>query len=203
MHFFYKFTIMKTFSTTLLFLVVTLAALCQDKKDLSISLSTGLFNSPYYEKADAGVFYGLGFDYHITKRHVIAAGYQAGKHEYFDDILSNTNSGINSKGTNAEARYYTFSLTYKYKLLDHHKFSIIPGAGAGIMTLTRDYQYAENNSTYLRTSSWSDLVFPITLDINFQLSKNWLIGLTSGFLIHPDYPILGLHVGPRLSYVLK
>ena len=178
----------------------------QEKKDLAISLSAGYLNSPYYNNAHARGFYGFGFDYHISKRHLLSVNYVAGGHDYFDNTLSNTPASdyiINPKGTNAKATYNTFSVSYKYKLVNQNRFNVVPGVGAGIMTHTRDYPYTLGTSMIFRTSSWSDLVFPVTLDINFKILRRWQLGLTGGFLIHPDYPILALQGGPKLSYVLK
>jgi hypothetical protein len=110
---------------------------------------------------------------------------------------------VNPKGTNAKATYNTFSVLYKYKIINQSKFSVTPGVGAGMMTHSKDYPYTQGASMTFQTSSWSDLVFPITLDINYKITKNWQLGLTGGFLIHPDYPILGLHTGPKLTYILK
>jgi hypothetical protein len=189
------------FSTLLL---IAFNSFAQDKKDLTISLSGGLLNSPYYKNAHAKGFYSFDFDYQLSKRHMLAVNYFAGKHTYYDDVLSN-DPGMVSRpdGTNSDAEYRTFSVLYRYKLIDNSIMSLVPAAGIGIMTHTRQYPYSEANKSYLAISSWSDLVFPVNLDINFKLSKNWQAGLRSGFLIHPDYPILALHAGPKLSYIIK
>ena len=195
---------MRQFTVFITLTSLTLTCFGQDKKDLAVSFSTGILNSPYYYKAYAGSFFGFGFDYHISKRHILSASYLAGKHDYYDNILSNTtNFIILPKGTNAKARYNTFAIAYKYKILINEKFNFTPGVGAGIMTHSRNYPYMQGTSLVFNTSSWSDLVFPVTLDINYKILKRWQLGVTGGFLIHPDYPILALHVGPKLSYVLK
>ncbi|NEU09886.1 hypothetical protein GZH53_16295 [Flavihumibacter sp. R14] len=176
----------------------------QDKKDLTITLSSGILNSPYYQKANAKDFYGIDFGYQLGKRHILGVQYFAGKHNYYDDVLSNNPGSISSAdGTNSRAEYRTFSVLYKRKIIDFASVSLVPGVGAGIMTHTRSYPYQDTNSSYTRISSWSDLVFPVSLDLNFKISKKWQTGLTSGFLIHPDYPILALHAGPKLSYTIK
>ena len=69
---------------------MTLTAFGQDKKDLAVSFSAGILNSPYNYKAYAGGFYSFGFDYHTSKQHVLSANYLAGRHDYFDNVLSNT-----------------------------------------------------------------------------------------------------------------
>lgn len=194
----------KKISIALFISLLFLVSFGQDRKDLIISFSTGLLNSPYYKKATPRGFYGLGFDYYVTKKHIISANYFAGKHEYLDDVLSNTPTYISyPHGTNAQASYNTFSVSYKYKITVQSNFSILPTAGAGIMTHTRKYPYSIGNSTSFQTSSWSDLVFPVSLDVNYQFSQHWRFGVTGGFLIHPDYPILALHAGPTLSYILQ
>jgi hypothetical protein len=105
--------------------------------------------------------------------------------------------------TNAKAFYHTFSVVYKYKVINQPSFSVVPGIGAGILTHSQDYPYVQGSSIQFRTSSWSDLVFPVSLDMAYKPFDKWQVGITAGFLIHPDYPVLGLHAGPRISYVLK
>jgi hypothetical protein len=197
---------MKHLSIFIFLIFSTLLSLGQDKKDLAISVSAGYFNSPYYNNAHSRGFYGINFDYHISKRQVLSANYLAGGHDYFDNTLSNTPASdyiVNPKGTNAKATYNTFSISYKYIIINSAKINVVPGVGAGIMTHSREYPYTQGTSMTFHTSSWSDLVFPVTLDINYKVLGNWQLGMTGGFLIHPDYPILGLHAGPKLTYVLK
>lgn len=56
----------------------------------------------------------------------------------YDNVLSNTAIFNLGKTTNAKATYQIFSLLYKYKFLNKKAFSAALGAGAGIMTQTRD-----------------------------------------------------------------
>jgi hypothetical protein len=159
----HQLSIMKrrTLFITLTFLV--LVGFGQEKKDLAISLSAGYLNSPYYNKAHSRGFYCFGFDYHISRKHLLSANYFAGGHDYFDNTLSNTSASgymVNPKGTNARASYNTFSVSYKYTIINQTKLSVVPGVGAGIMTHSRNYAYTQGNSMLFRTSSWSDLVFP-------------------------------------------
>ncbi len=77
------------------------------------------------------------------------------------------------------------------------------GVGLGIMSQTMLYPYTEGNSTYFRQSNWIDIVFPVKLEFDYTISNHLQLGLTSGFFIHPDYPILGYYAGPRLSYTIK
>src|SRR5688572_28134192 len=112
--------------TTLLFIVFP--SFGQDRKDLVIALSGGLLNSPYYNKANAKGFYGFDFDYYLANRHVLAVNYIAGKHTYYDDVLSNDPTRVSRPdGTNSDAEYRTFSVLYKYKVVDNNSVSFVPG----------------------------------------------------------------------------
>lgn len=107
-------------------------SLAQDQSSLSISFSSGIFNSGIYSKTGKGPYYNIDFDYYIKPRHIISADYLGGSHDYFDK-LSNTIDFTNVKnGTNAKAHYNIFSVLYKYKLVDQKKISLLCGAGMGI-----------------------------------------------------------------------
>jgi hypothetical protein len=198
-----------TAAQSALFLIFSCFAntlLGQEKKDLTISISSGILNTPHYTDAHAREFYGIDFAYQLGERHVLSANYVTGGHHYFDNKLSNVQGvNIKSDGTNAQAEYRTSSVIYRYQIIKRAAFSVVSGIGAGVMAHTRvfPYQEPEPGAVYTRTSSSADLVFPVTLDLNFKITRKWQAGVTSGFLIHPDYPILALHAGPKLSYTIR
>ena len=176
----------------------------QDNKDLSVSFSAGFLNSPYYEKASGRGFYKFDFDYYLSSRHLLSVNYLGGEHTYYDNSLSNNPDGAHrADGTNSEARYRVFSISYKYKILSNNLLNIISGIGIGTMTHEREYPYKGAAIPDFKISSFSDIAFPVTLDVNFKIDKHWQAGLTSGFFIEPDYPTLAYHVGPKLSYIIK
>jgi len=175
----------------------------QEKKDLTLTFSAGALNSPYYDNARSETFYGFDFNYYLTNRTILATSYFAGKHRYYESDLSNTNYLLSDDGTNAEAMYNVFSLQVKYKVASTERFSVIPGVGVGLMTHTREYPYRIGTSESFQTSSWTDLAFPVSLELNYKLSKRWTAGIMGGLLIEPDFPILALHAGPQLAYHLK
>ena len=183
--------------------LITITSAGQNKKDLTLSFSTGKLTSPYYPNDKATGFYGIDFDYHLTTRQVLSANFNAGGHDYYDNVLSNTAVPLYENTTNAKAAYRTFSILYKYKFLSKKTFSVDIGVGAGIMSQIKEYSYREGNSYYFRQSGWTDLVFPVRLEFDYKLSKHFQLGLIGGFFIHPDFPILAYHAGPRLSYILK
>ena len=190
---------------TLVFItgLATIALFGQDKKDLTLSFGTGKLTSPYYPNDKARGFYSVDFDYHLAERQVLSANFNAGGHDYYDNVLSNTAVLLYENSINAKAAYRTFSILYKYKFINKKSFSAALGTGVGIMTQIKEFPYKEGSSYYFRQSSWTDLVFPVRLELDYKLSKHFQLGLLSGFFIHPDFPILGYHAGPRLSYVLK
>lgn len=189
--------------TLLIILLAVTAASSQEKKDLTVSLHGGIFNSPYYAEANSGRFMKLSFDYNLSKKGILFSSYLNGHHRYFEDKLSNTSGGMRSDGTNAKAVYQVYSIGYKYRISSISFLTIVPGAGAGIMTHSRDFPFAIGNSSSYKTSTWSDIVFPVTIDVNFKLFSNFQLGISGGFLIHPDYPVLGLHAGPGILYTIK
>ena len=182
-------------------------AQAQDKKDLSLSFSAGAFNSPYYKNAHTGGFYNFGAQYHLSKNHSLSFDFLGGRHTYYDDILSDKNAAESYKdihNTNSKTLYTAFNISYKFRVINKKKLSVFPGAGVGIMTHSRDYPSTKTNGGItILTTTFSDLVFPVTLDINYEVIQNFQIGATGGFLVHPDFPVLGLHVGPKITYVLK
>ena len=173
----------------------------QQEKSLTVSFGAGFFTSPYYKNDDASGFYMADFDYHIKKRHVLSANYNAGGHNYQDNERSNIAAGTNL--INSKAEYRTFSFLYQYKILNKGKISAYVGTGAGIMTQILEYPYNDGTNYSYRQSSWTDLVFPVRGEFNYQLTRKVSIGILGGFYIHPDFPILGYHGGMQVSYNIK
>lgn len=195
---------MKKIMLFLLTGLITISLWGQEKKDLTLSVAKGKLNSPYYQKDRAGDFYSIDFDYYITSRQMVSANFTAGGHRYYEDILSNNPNGtLYEDGTNAKIKYQIFSILYKFKIVNKKAFSMALGTGAGFMTDTQEYPYMERNFFYPRQSTGSDLVFPVRLEMDYKFSKHMRIGFIGGFYIHPDYPILAYHAGPRLTYVAK
>ena len=181
----------------------------QDKKDLKISLTTGLFNSKYYTNAKSRQFYNLGFDYSITKRHSICTDFISGQHRYYDSIRVTSPIPLSTPGfekhTNAEARTTFFSILYKYKLLDRKKISVNIGTGIGLITESYTYPVDIPNGgfTFETAGGKGDLCFPLRADLDYQISKQFQVGIIGGTYVYPDYPLAGQHLGIRLSYILK
>lgn len=181
----------------------------QNKKDLKLSLSTGFFNSSYYTNAKSRQFYNLGFDYSVAKRHIIAADFISGQHRYYESSRVTTPIPLSTPGyekhTNAEARTSVFSIMYKYKLYDKSKFSVGAGTGLGILLESATYPVDIPNGgfTFQTSGGKGDLCFPLRLDVNYQVSKNFQLGVIAGTYIYPDYPLVGEHLGLSISYIIR
>jgi hypothetical protein len=198
---------MKKLCLTVFTGLTTIILFGQDKKDLTISIGAGIINSPYYTNAKPYKFYNFDFEYHITDRHKISTNFLSGRHRYFDSVHSNNfvSTGIPGyeDNANAEAEYKTFTLLYKYKLLNKKKVSLSLGAGAGFMVQIFQFPYTEGNITDFREATSTGLILPVKLEFDYKISTHFQFGFLSGFFIGPDYPVLGYHVGPRVTYVVK
>ena len=194
---------------SILFIVSLSQSYGQDKKDLKLSISTGLFNNSYYANSKPRQFYNFGFDYSVKKRHIISADFTSGQYRYYDSIRVTTPIPLTTPGyekhTNAEARCYIFSVLYKYKLLDKSKLSINVGTGLGIIIEASTYPVDIPNGgfTFETSGGKGDLCFPLRLDVDYQILKNFQLGIIAGTYIYPDYPLVGEHLGVRFSYIIR
>lgn len=194
---------MKQITLMLITLLAIQSSYGQERKDLVVSIAAGKLTSPYYLESKLGKFFSIDFDCHVSKRHILSANYNDGGHNYYDNELSTFPGYISSDGTNAKAKYHTFSLLYKYKFLNKKAISGIVGTGAGMMTHSRMYPFSTGNGFNFRESVWSDLVFPVRLEFDYSISKSFRVGLIGGLYVHPDFPVLAYHVGPRIGYMLQ
>ena len=194
---------MKQVILGLLIGLVAFKSFGQEKKDLRISVAGGSLMSPYYMENKGGRFYSVDFDYYLSKRHILSANYNDGKHNYYEDILSTDPGYIKSDGTNAKAEYHTFSILYKYKFINKKALSAALGTGVGFMTHKKIYPYKLSNGSIFNETTWTDLVFPVRFELDYKASNSIHLGIIGGFYIQPDFPVLAYYAGPRLSYVIK
>ena len=181
----------------------------QGKKDLKISLGTGFFNSTYYTNAKTRPFYNFGLEYQSNSRHSIAADYISGQFWYYDSVRPVPFVSLSTPGyenyNNVVAISTFFSVIYKYKFLERNKLSMKGGTGIGILTQSEAYaiQASTNSQRVVQFGGKPDLCFPLRLDLDYQVSKFFQIGIIAGTYVYPDYPLVGEHLGLRVSYILK
>ncbi len=192
---------MRALFTLIIFTIIISTAKGQEKKDLAIYASGGLLTSPNYQKSTTNGYFGVGFEYYLTKNHVLSANYLMAKNNYLAAGAS-TKVGYD-KGTNATAFFNTFSILYQYKFLNTSQFSMLAGAGAGVTTRTLESFTDTETNTLATTIHKSFLVLPVSLDLNYRITNRWHAGVKSGFIIEPGASLVtALHAGPRLSFVL-
>jgi hypothetical protein len=194
----------KQFVLSCLTFLLCFSALGQERKDLTLSFVGGKLASPFYKANRSGRFFGVDFDYSLARRHTLSVNYTDGVHRYYDNVhTAGPAVMVNADGTNAEATYHTFSVLYKYSVLRTPSFSGSVGTGAGLMTHSLRYPFSTGTSAYYQQTVWTELVFPVRLEVDYHLSKSLKAGVIGGFFIQPDFPVLAYHVGPRLSYILN
>jgi hypothetical protein len=183
-------------------------AFSQDKKDLKISLASGIYNNTH-TNAKPRQFYSIAFDHYVTQRHIVTMEFTSGQYRYYDSTRVTSPIPLTTPGyekhTNAEARSYIFTVLYKYKLFGKKRVSINAGSGLGIVAKSYTYPVDIPNGgfTFETSGEKGVLCFPIRVDIDYHLIEQFQIGILAGMYIYPDYPTVGQQLGIRFSYILK
>jgi hypothetical protein len=71
------------------------------------------------------------------------------------------------------------------------------------MTKTREFYY--KGDTEPKAARWSKAYFaiPVSLDVNYKMSRNWFLGIKGGLTVEPGASLTSaLYAGPRLSFLL-
>jgi|GEM_PF-6386496 len=183
------------------------SSVAQNEKNIILSIAKGKITTPYYEKSTLGNFYNLDIDYYLTSRSILTSGFSIGNHKFFDPLYTGNGLPIYSDGTNAKAEYNTFILMYKYILLKKKALNIDAGLGVGIMThLTQRLASITSTSgeyQFLLQQGFTDVVFPLKIDLDYKITSLLKLGVMSGIFIHPDFPIAGYNAGIKLSILVK
>jgi len=183
--------------------LVPLMSLAQEKT-YDVAVSYGAYTSPSFKQHKAREYFAADFDYHLAGRWTISSGFMTGRFDYFDDIRSNDPMSLFNPqdGTNARGyQLYGYGMA-KYSLIRTGGFTLQAGAGIGFFNQRLEYPYRVNNSTggatYYAQSSFTDLALPVSLEAYCIISQRVGIGLKTGGYIEPDFPVVGLHIGPQL-----
>ena len=88
----------------------------------------------------------------------------------------------------------------KYRFIEWKGFSVQAGAGIGLLNQQLDYPYSHNPgiSNTTEKASFTDIEFPVSLEAYYLFRKRFGIGFKAGGFIEPDFPIVGIYIGPQL-----
>jgi len=192
---------MKIFFSTLL-CISTLACFAQ-QKSFDIAVSYGAYNSPSFNQTRAKEHFAADFDYHASKRWTVSSGFVTGRFNYYDNTRPNAPTAILYTNDNTNARGYELHAygMVKYRIISTDRFTLQAGAGIGLLNQRLEYPYREGSGTgsvYMNQSSFTDLEFPVSAEAYYLLGNRVGVGLKAGGFIEPDFPIVGLHIGPQI-----
>lgn len=191
-------------------IIVLIAVLiCQSsfsqKKDLRLSISSNVYTSTSYPNVKPGAGFSLDMSYFITDKIFIASHANYGKFRYYDDVLSNAPDHFDLEdGTNTSAASIHAGLVIGYNIKISNLLNLHAATGVSSYTLMRRYPYQFDPDTWSYShSAWTDLAFPVRIGIESIIWERLSLGLIGGFYIEPDFPIVGWHIGPVISYTIK
>ena len=194
---------MKIFLSALL-CCSTLAVSAQ-QKSFDVAVSYGAYNSPSFNQTRAKEYFAADFDYHASKRWTISSGFVTGHFNYYDDTRSNAPTAILYTNDNTNARGYELHGygMIKYAIISTDRFTLQAGLGVGFLNQRVEYPYRESSATgtgsiYMNQNSFTALEFPVSAEAYYLFGNRFGIGLKAGGFVEPDFPLVGLHVGPQI-----
>lgn len=193
---------MKKLSIIFLSVLISSCAYAQ-KRNLKLSLSSGIYTSTNYPNVKSGPGYAFDMSYYITDKIFLASHVNYGGFRYYDDVLSNSpQTFLRLDGTNSFAKsiHVGFQIGYNFKF--SNLVDLYGSTGVSSYTLMRTYPFQSDENTWVPIeSAWTDMAFPVRLGIEFHPWEKISFGIVTGFYIEPDFPIVGFHFGPILSYI--
>lgn len=190
---------MKKFTLLIVTFLLSICTHSQESK-LQFGLQGGYYKATNYYKIKPGKNFSGDIRYFFTPKIFISSFTSYGESWYLeemDQVVKNFDYG---NGTNAETFNLIVGLTigYQQNILKILDFSVQMGIGSYTEINSFSYQF-ENYVGPFKTA-FTELTFPLKLGIGLNVTKHVNIGLTGGTNILPDYPFVGTHLGPRISY---
>lgn len=165
----------------------------------------GIYKGPDLDRIKHKSAIGIDFDYHLSGKWVLTAGFVQGRFRYVDEIRTFLHLQLEDgpDATNAEGFDYHLYVLSSYALILRQRFSLNAGAGVGAFSRTFKYPYAGPSSAtsaevFVAEQSFSRVEIPAKVEANYMLSKCVGIGLKAGLFWVPNQGLVGLHTGPRL-----
>ena len=188
-----------------IFTIITLLIFpffCQaQQRSYDIGVSYGIYNSPSFKNSNARKYFSADFDYHLSTHLTVSSGFKLGRFAYYDDIRSNEPASVwRADNTNALGEELHAYAMAKYRFIEWKGFSVQAGAGIGLLNQQLDYPYSHNPgiSSTTEKASFTDIEFPVSLEAYYLFRKRFGIGFKAGGFIEPDFPIVGIYIGPQL-----
>ena len=175
------------------------------KSDMKFSISSNVYTSTDYPNVKSGTGFSFEMRYYITDKIFVSSHANYGKFRYYDDVLSNSpvHLGI-IDGTNTSASGIHAGLLLGYNFKITNLIDLYASTGVSSYTLIRNYPYQYSPDSWgLNCSAFTDLAFPVILGIESHFFERISIGVIGGFYVEPDFPIVGWHIGPVISYTIK
>lgn len=190
---------MKKIVFSIIAVLISICVYGQEFK-LQAGLQGGYYNATNYYKAKPGKNISGDIRYFLTQKIFISSFASYGESWYYEEMDQVVNNYDYGKGTNAETFNLIVGLTVGYQVKFLKILDLSGQVGIGSYTEINSFSYQfEDYVGPFKTAS-TDLTFPLKLNIGLNVTKHINIGLTGGTNILPDYPFVGTHLGPRISY---
>lgn len=179
-----------------------------------IAISTGAYTTKKvsvnskFQNSSFGKYFELGSSYTFKSNWKIDLQIIKGEYRFFDDGHY-TNDPLHWKrndGTNSKAEDINSSILFgrQFYLRNNLSISIATGIGvySNIVNYVRKFEYPNRTiwePFFLGT--WS-VNFPMNLEMDINIFKRMQLFLKSGAFIEPDFPIMGIHFGGGVKFLL-
>ncbi len=182
------------------------------QKEFSTHIKFGYFNTPWdsgrsgYQNPTPGKYFGFGCEYNFTRKVSFKFSVLSGNHRYYDaGIFTNDPThGVWPDGTNSSVYNFIVGSEILFKIISLNRFSLKAGTGIGILNFVRTFttrtEFDQGGRhiihwNNLDQSAFHDLLFPVSMILEYRLRKKIGLFLDTGAFVEPDFPIMGLHIG--------
>ena len=168
-----------------------------------LGIQSGYYKGTNYDSIQSGNNIAIEFSSKISKNFSLTAHVNYGWNRYFESELSNNPAGfLESNGTNSDLFIIQAGILAGYSLHLSRNLDLTGYLGLSAYTeiITCPWEYAPM-VIGTREYSFTDLAFPIKLNLTYTLFEKFQIGIAGGFYYMPYTGILGLHTGPQFGYL--
>jgi hypothetical protein len=188
--------------TIIIFTLLIFPVLCNGQQSsYDIAVSLGAYNSPSFKQADGKKYFSADFDYHLPRRFTISSGFKIGRFAYYDDVRSNDPTSVwGANNTNAQGEELHAYAMVKYMLVNLNGFTLQAGTGIGLLNQKLEYPFTNTPGigSFTEQASFTDLEFPVSLEGYYLFRNRFGVGFKAGGFVEPDFPIVGIYIGPQL-----